>query len=124
MSERGKSGWQRRLVISCMCSAAAVVLSTVVAIFLSSLEGRAVAQGQGTSGIDIAEYVFCFPLATGWLIVTTLFGEWRSVHGGQIALVPVFSVVVDAVIIFLVWEFWHRKSSKELDATHSLHLNG
>jgi hypothetical protein len=124
MSERGKNGWLRRLVISCMCATGAVVLSTVVAIFLSSLEGRAGAQGQGTSGIEIAGYVFCFPLATGWFIVTTVFGEWRAVHGGQIALVPVFSVVVDAVIIFLVWEFWHRKSSKELDATDSLGLNG
>src|ERR1700684_1813262 len=108
MSKPGQNGWLRRLVISCMCATGAVVLSTVVAIFLSSLEGRGVAQGQGTSAIVIAEYVFCFPLATGWFVVISLFGAWRSVYGGQIALVPVFSVLVDAVIIFLVWEFWHR----------------
>jgi len=107
-----------------MCATAAVVLSTVVVIFLSSLQGPSETQGQGTSSIDIAEYVFGFPLVTGWLIVTTLFGEWRSVHGGQIALVPVFSVVIDAVMIFLVWEFWHRKTSKELNATSSLGLDG
>ena len=124
MSERENRVWLRRLVISCMCATGAVVLSTVVAIFLSSLEGRAIAEGQGTSGIGIAGYVFCFPLATGWFIVVNVFGEWRSVHGGQIALVPVFSAVVDSVIVFLVWEFWHRKSSKELDATDSLGLNG
>ncbi len=124
MSKPRQNGWPRRLVISCMCATGAVVLSTVVAIFLSSLEGRAVAQGQGTSGIDIAGYVFCFPLATGWFIVVNVFGEWRSVHGGQIALVPVFSAVVDSVIVFFVWEFWHRKRSKELNATDSLGLNG
>lgn len=123
MSESGKNGWRRRLVISCISATAAVVLSTVVVVFLSSLKGPSGTQGQGTSSIDIAEYVFGFPLATGWFIVASVFGEWRSVHGGQIALVPVFSVVVDAAIIFFVWEFWHRKSSKELNATDSLGLN-
>src|ERR1700732_3899467 len=106
MSVKGRNGWQRRLVLSCMYATATVVVSTIAVIFLSSLEGPAGAQSQGTSGVQIAEYVFGFPLATGWLIVTTVFGEWRSVHGGQIALVPVFSGVLDAVIIFLVWEFW------------------
>jgi len=59
------------------------------------------AQVQGKSGIAIAEYVFGFPWATGWCMVATVFGEWRSVPGGQIAPVPVFSVVVDAPMIFL-----------------------
>jgi hypothetical protein len=104
-----------------MYAAAAVVLSTIIVIILASVEG---AMEQRSSGIDIAEYMFGFPLASGWFIVTTVFGEWRSVHGGQIALVPVFSVVVDAAIIFLVWEFWHRKTSKELKSTGTLGLNG
>jgi hypothetical protein len=124
MSERGQNGWQRRLVISCMCATAAVALSTVVVIFLSSLEGRAGAQEQGTSGIDIAEYVVGSPLATGWLIVVAIFGGWQAVHQGQIAFVPVFSVVVDAAMIFLVWEFWRRKALKELNSNGTLGLNG
>jgi hypothetical protein len=121
VSESERNGWQRRLVISCMCATAAVVLSTIIVIILASIEG---ALEQRSTGVDIAADVFGFPLATGWFIVAAVFGEWRSVHGGQIALVPVFSVVVDAAIIFFVWEFWHRKSSKELDATDSLRLNG
>jgi hypothetical protein len=124
MSVKGQNGWQRRLVLSCTYATVAVVVSTVVVIFLSSLEGGAGTQRQGASGVDIAEYVFGFPLATGWFIVAAVFGEWRSVHGGQIALVPVFSVLIDAAIIFLVWEFWHRKTSKELNSTGTLGLNG
>jgi ABC-type dipeptide/oligopeptide/nickel transport system permease subunit len=107
-----------------MCATAAVVVSTVIGVLLSSLAGQAGAPRQGTSGVDIAEYAFVFPSATGWLIVATVFGGWRAVHQGQIALVPVFRVVVDAVIIFPVWEFWHRKNSKELNSNGTLGLNG
>jgi hypothetical protein len=32
------------------------------------------------SGIDIATDVLGFPLATGWLLVSVIFGEWRAVH--------------------------------------------
>ncbi len=71
MSKREQNGWQRRLVISCMYAAAAVVLSTIIVIILASVESAA---EQRSSGIDIAEYVFGFPLATGWLTVTTVFG--------------------------------------------------
>jgi len=121
VGEREQNGWRRRLVISCMFATAAVVLSTIVVIVLASLEG---AMEQRSSGIDIATDVLGFPLATGWFIVATVFGEWRSIHGGQIALVPVFSIVADAVIIFLAWEFRHRKTSKELKSTGTLRLNG
>lgn len=84
-SEVEQNGWQRRRVIPCMYLTVAVGVSTVVVIFLASLEGHAGAQPQGSSGLDIAEYVFGFPWATVWFMVATVFGEWRSVPGGQIA---------------------------------------
>jgi hypothetical protein len=62
--------------------------------------------------------------ATGWLIVVAIFGGWQAVHQGQIAFVPVFSVVVDAAMIFLFWEFWRRKALKELNSNGTLGLNG
>jgi hypothetical protein len=120
MSEHGESGWQRRLVISCLCATVAVAVSTVIVIVLASLDG---ALEQRSSRIDVAGYIFGFPLATGWLIVSTVFGGWSAVHQGRIALVPVFSIAVDAVLIFLVWEFWHRKTSKELNSDGTLGLN-
>ncbi|SRR5712691_2169344 len=124
MDAKEKSGWRGRLWRSCVYSAVAVVVSTIIVIVLASLEGPAGAQQRGSSGIDIATYVFGSPLATGWFIVVMVFGDWRAVHQGQIALVPFFSVVVDTIMIFLVWEFWHRKTSKELNSTGTLGLNG
>lgn len=121
MDVKGQYGWKGRLWRSCVYSALAIVVSTVIVVILASLEG---ATEQRSARIEIALYIFGSPLATGWFIVTKVFGGWRSVHQGQIALVPVFSVVVDAVMIFLAWEFWHRKTSKELDSTGTLGLNG
>jgi hypothetical protein len=79
-----------------MQATVAVVVSTAVVIFLSSLEDHAGAQAQGSSGKDIAAYAVGFAWATGWFVVATVFGEWRSAPGGQIAPVPVFRVAVDA----------------------------
>ncbi len=124
MDAKEKSGWRGRLWRSCLYSAVTVVVSTIIVIAIASLEGPAGSQQSGISGIDIATYVFGSPLATGWFIVVTVFGCWRAVHQGQIALVPLFSVAVDAIIIFLLWEFWHRKTSKELNSTGTLGLNG
>jgi hypothetical protein len=114
--------WKRRLLLSAVYAVITVFVSTIIVVVLSSLESPASAR-QGTGGIEIAGYVFGFPLATGWLFVSLVFGEWRAVHQGQIALIPFVSVVFDALLIFLVWEFFHRKMSQELASDGVLHID-
>jgi hypothetical protein len=112
------------LSVFCLYATLAVALSTSIVIFLASRPDPVDARGQGWSGTDIVTWVFGFPLVTGWFVVVTVFGEWRSVHQGQIALVPLLSIVIDTILVFLVWEFWHRKTSKELKSSGTLGLNG
>jgi hypothetical protein len=112
--DKGKSvGWQRRLFLSVVCAAVAVFASIVIALLLSPLHYPTGTRGQELAATLII-CVVCSPLATGWLVVTLVFGEWGAVHGGQIALVPFISVLLDSLLTFLAWEFVHRKRSHEL----------
>ena len=104
---------RRRLFLSVMYAITIVSASTVFVFMLSGLHSPG-ARGQGSEVSEIVADVVALPLATGGLVVTLVFGEWRSVHGGQIALVPFFSVVIDALLIFVIWDFLHRKKAREL----------
>jgi hypothetical protein len=115
--------WERRLLLSAVYAVVAVFISTVIVVVLASLEGPVSAQRRAVSGIEIAQYVLGFPLATGWGFAVLAFGGWRAVHGGEIALVPLFSIFIDSVLIFLVWEFIHRKLAQELTSDGLLHID-
>jgi len=114
-------GWQKRLWWSFIYAILAVVASTIIVGILSSMV-RPGAERPGLGGADIATYMLGFPLAPGWLIVKGIFGEWGMVHGGQIFLTWPLSLVIDSILIFLVWEFLHRKVSSELASKDTLAL--
>jgi hypothetical protein len=120
-SSASQNDWRRRLRVSVGYALLAVFVSTIAVIGLSSLQNPTV-QPNGTTAIDISTDVLGLPLATGWLFVSAVFGEWRAVHQGQIALVPFVSVAIDSLLIFLVWEFLHRKKSRGLGSDSILHL--
>lgn len=113
------SRW-KRLGKSFAASTLLVVVSTIAVLVLAGFDK----QPSGNRLLETASDVLGFPLATGWLFVETVFGEWRAVHQGQIALVPFLSIVIDALMIFLVWEFIHRKRSGDLASTDVLHISG
>jgi uncharacterized SAM-binding protein YcdF (DUF218 family) len=116
-------GWQKRLWWSFICAIIAVIASTIIVGTLSSMV-KPGAERNGLSGADIAAYILGFPLAPGWLIVKGIFGEWGMVHGGQIVLIWPLSLAIDSILIFLVWEFLHRKASSELTSKGTLGLGG
>jgi uncharacterized membrane protein YeaQ/YmgE (transglycosylase-associated protein family) len=103
---------RRRLFLSVVYAIAMVFASTVIVVMLSG--SHSPDRGLGLQASEIVTDVLAVPLATGALVVKLVFGEWRSVHGGQIALVPFISVVIDAFLIFVIWEFLHRKKAREL----------
>jgi hypothetical protein len=113
------NGWKTRLFSSFIYATIALAASTVIVWILSSLAKPGV-EKHGLSSADIAAYAFGFPLATGWLIVKGIFGEWGMVHGGQIILIWPLSLAIDSILIFLVWEFLRRKASSELTSKSTL----
>jgi len=115
--------WQKRLWWSFVYAIIAVAASTIIAWMLSSM-AKPGAERDGLSGADIATYILGFPLAPVWLIVKGIFGEWGAVHGGQILLVWPLSLAIDSILIFLIWEFLHRKASGELASKGTLDLRG
>jgi hypothetical protein len=123
MIEDTQMTWKGRLKRSCAYAIAVVSASTVVVLALSSLEHS------GTSReIDIASFVLGLPLGPGALVSFGIFGTpGPCASNGQIVgffLIPFVSVVVDAGLIFAVWEFFHRKRSRGLDSDGILHING
>src|SRR5882724_4731734 len=105
--------WKRRFGWAFVYATTAVVVSTII-VWILSLSENPGTEGRGLRGVDVATDVLGLPLAPGWLIVNGIFGEWRAVHGGQIVLVWPLSLAIDSILIFLVWEFLHRKASREL----------
>jgi hypothetical protein len=104
----------------------AVVVSAVIVLGLSTIESpeTAVTTSGGSRVVEIATGVFGLPLATGFLCVALAFGEWRAFHQGRILLlVPLISVAIDWSLIFLIREFFHRRTSRELKSESTLHLD-
>jgi hypothetical protein len=116
------NGWQKRFGLSFLYAVIAVVASTIIVGILSSMESPGT-ERRGLSSAEVATYIFGLPLAPGWLIVKEIFGEWRMVHGGQVVLVWPLSLANDSIVIFLVWEFLHRKASRELTSKGTLGLD-
>ena len=73
--------WERRLLLSAVYAVVAVFISTVIVVVLASLEGPVSAQRRAVSGIEIAQYVLGFPLATGWGFAVLAF--WRVASGSR-----------------------------------------
>lgn len=117
----------KRLKRSFIYAALAVIVSTALLLIVAFL-GSASLGNAGTSTIDIVSYVFGFPLLSGWLVSLTMFGMPGSCATSTqilgVFLIPFISVPIDAGLIFLVWEFFHRKRSRGLDADRILHING
>ena len=116
----GQNGWKRRLFFSVVYAIVAVLVSSIAVVSLSSLESPAGSRQNGA--IEISTDIVGVPLAAGWYFVSLVFGEWRAVHQGQIALVPPISILIDALFIFAVWEFIHRKRSRELVSSDILRI--
>jgi hypothetical protein len=112
---------------SCMYAAIAVIASAVTVFALSSLENPAKPSTSGTRAIDLATYVLGLPLGPGALLSFGIFGALRSCAKSTqilaIFLIPFISFPVDAGLIFVVWDFFHRKASRRLDSDGILHVN-
>jgi hypothetical protein len=119
MAEANQKTSTQRFKRSCVYATVAVIASTVAVLVLVSLENP----GRSSSRIDFAADILGFPLLPGWLVITGIFGNWGAVHGGQILLVPFVSLGIDTGLIFVVWEFFHRKASRGLDSDNTLHIN-
>jgi hypothetical protein len=98
----------KRLWISAAVAFATVITNTILTIVLTSHSANP------TGVLEIVSYALAVPLAPGFFLINTVFGEYRAVHGGQIAVTPPLSALLDTVLIFGVWEFVYRKRSKEL----------
>lgn len=119
MDRASKSNWKRRLWLSLVYAGLSVIVSTAFVIFLSSFSTGI----KPNHLLNLSEDVVGFPLITGWFVISLAFGEWRTVHQGQIALVPLVSIGIDAALTFAAWEFFHRKANRGLASQGMLHLD-
>jgi hypothetical protein len=110
------NAWQQRTVWSCVLGTAAVVFSTLLFFFIEV--------GHPSKAMDAASYVIDIPLLPGVGFASVFWGSWQAFHQGQIALVPLVSTIVNSLIIFVIWEFVHRRGSPRVDLRTTLNLNG
>ena len=99
MNVRDQDDWIRRLAFSLLFSAAVVGVSTIFFVVVPAHPSKTE---------NLASYIFGVPLLPGWAFVLMFFGEWRSIHQGQIALVPLISLFVDWGLIFFTWQLLLR----------------
>jgi disulfide bond formation protein DsbB len=104
------------------------VIISAAAVFALSLGGsKAATEYSHTTVLDLISYALGLPLILGGLVSFGIFGAPGScATDGQIlgvALIPVFSIFIDAVLVFAAWEFFHRKRSQELISDDVLHIN-
>jgi hypothetical protein len=110
--------WKYRLGVSIVSAAVAVVLSAFSVLALS------LGKGPPGRGIEILTDILGIPNVAGWLFISVVFGTWRAFHQAAILLwIPLVSFVTDTLVIFLIWEFLHRKKSRNLDSDGVLHIN-
>ena len=112
--------------MSLVYSGMLIIVSALVVLGLSTIESpdKAATTSGGVRVTEIAAGVFGLPLATGFALVSLIFGQWKAFHQGEILLlIPLISVVIDTLLIFLVWEFFHRRWSQELKSDSTLHIN-
>jgi hypothetical protein len=111
---------------SCVYAIVAVVASTVLILLLVFLGRTANGHDSRPDFIDIAAYVLGFPLLAGWAVSTGIFGSLGSCATPSqlmgVFLTPVISIPIDTCLVFAVWEFFHRRSSRELGSDSVLHI--
>jgi len=93
--------WRRRVAVSMVYAIPLIVTSSLLVLsagWNSTMEGFTVA---------------ALPLVPGWVIVSLTFGHWHAVQEAQVALIPLISLVVDGLVIFLVWEFIHLSTRRK-----------
>jgi hypothetical protein len=110
------NGRLSRLVWSCVFGTTAVVLSTLSFLIIASASPSKMQ--------ELVSDVVGVPLLPGVGFVSMFWGSWQAFHQGQIALVPPVSIIVDALIIFMIWELVHRRRSPKADVHTTLNLNG
>jgi hypothetical protein len=109
------SGWGWRLVWACTVAAAAVTISTLLVLLFSTEASR---------GADVAAYVLGIPLLPGLGFVSVFWGSWQAFHQGPIlALIPLSSFIINALLLFAIWEFVHRVRLRELAPDSTLHIS-
>lgn len=114
MSTSSHGGWPVRLIWSSVLATAVVVLSAL--FFLLFVSGRP------SSAMNAASYVIGAPLLPGLGFVSLFWGSWQAFHQGQIAFVPLFSIIVDSAITFAIREFVHPARSEKPDSHITLNL--
>jgi hypothetical protein len=73
---------------------------------------------------DVATYALGIPLLPGLGFVSIFWGSWQAFHQGRIlALIPMSSFVIDATLLFLIWEFVHGARLRELAPENTLHVS-
>jgi hypothetical protein len=107
----------------CFYAAIAVIASVAMVFTLSTLENPTKPPSRV---IGTASYVLGVPLGLGALISFGIFGAPGSCANSTqilaIFLIPFMSFPIDAGLIFVVREYFHRKASRGLDANGILHI--
>ena len=121
-----ETGGKSRLLRSCLYALVVVVVSTVAVFLLFVLGSKTSGQESAIGTVDVASYILGFPLFLGWIVSTGIFGPLGSCATPTqilgIFLTPVISIPIDACLIFVVWEFFHRKVSRGLESDTVLHI--
>jgi hypothetical protein len=116
MGRVAHDGWRQRFVWSCVLAAVAVVL-TGLSVALLGL-------GHPSSTADAVSYVVATPLLPGLGIVSVFWGAWQAFHQPRVLLlIPLFSFMADALLLFGIWEFIHGVRSRELAPDNTVHIN-
>jgi len=113
---------------SCIYALIAVTASSAALLVMAFLGGHVTAKVSGLSVTDLASYILAIPLVPGWLLIRGMFDKVGSCSSldqilGPILLVPVISVLIDTGLIFIIWEFFHRKMSRGLGSDNILHID-
>jgi len=121
-----ETGGKSRLLRSCLYALVVVVVSTVAVFLLFVLGSKTSGQESAIGTVDVASYILGFPLFLGWIVSTGIFGPLGSCATATqilgVFLTPVISIPIDACLIFVVWEFFHRKVSRGLESDTVLHI--
>jgi hypothetical protein len=114
-----------RLKRSCFCAVVAVIASITAVLIVGGLENRANGLTSGTTGLLLD--LLGIPLAPGWFLTRGMFEKAGNLSSlsqivGPAILAALISVVIDALVIFVVWEFIYRKMAR-MPSSDTLHPN-
>ena len=108
---------RERFKRSCAYGIGCVVASTSLVLVLGFLENFVDEKSATASVIRFFLNLLGIALAPGWFLLRGMFENLRpSQLLGSALLIPLISVAIDSVIIFGVWEFFHRKRVQGLDS--------